>query len=60
MLHLFLSCKLKLFYKIGLPVSQGAHEEDFSEPIADENSVHSEFISDSFAHQPEQGNVTVG
>ncbi|XP_068754982.1 synapse-associated protein 1-like [Montipora capricornis] len=32
------------------PVTQ---EEDFSEPIADESSMHGEFISDSFAH-PEQ------
>lgn len=43
---------------VGIPrktaETEGAHEEDFSEPIADENSVHSEFISDSFAHQPEQ------
>ena len=35
-------------------ITQVTQEEDFSEPIADESSMHGEFISDSFAH-PEQG-----
>lgn len=29
-------------------------EEDFSEPISDEHSVHNEFISDSFAHSEQE------
>ena len=44
-----------MLFKLCLLITQGTHEEDFPEPIADESSVHSEFISDSFSHHSEQG-----
>lgn len=34
--------------------ASATQEEDFTEPIADESSVHGEFISDSFTQHPEQ------
>ena len=59
MLHLSYAHILKWVFELHLLITQGTREEDFSEPIADESSVHNEFISDSFAHHSEQGTYLI-
>lgn len=52
MFRSFETCTLLSYYVV-LLLKQETHDEDLNEPMVDESSMQSEFISDSFA--TEQG-----